>query len=248
MFFEKRVRQTAAIALVVLLATASLRAETFESLRESFESAAKERGGQEKAVAQFAPRMIEFAETSSGKAEALPALIWLLQNARSIQHESGSNLAAWAVERLTRDHAGRPELREALPALRYVGFSVTPDALAALYERIVRENSDKAVKAAATFNLAQTLLVGGVAKPDAVDKTGQPYSHRRRAITLFRQLVREYPGTEEARNAEAALKGIMKIDIGNEAPDIVGPDADGKEIKLSQFLGQVVVLHFWGYW
>ena len=32
------------------------------------------------------------------------------------------------------------------------------------------------------------------------------------------------------------------------APDLVGKDVDGKEIRLSQFASQVVVLDFWGFW
>ena len=36
--------------------------------------------------------------------------------------------------------------------------------------------------------------------------------------------------------------------IGMRAPEITGTDADGKEIKLSQFRGNVVVIDFWGFW
>ncbi len=32
------------------------------------------------------------------------------------------------------------------------------------------------------------------------------------------------------------------------APDFTGQDADGNDIKLSQFRGNVVVIDFWGYW
>jgi cytochrome oxidase Cu insertion factor (SCO1/SenC/PrrC family) len=36
--------------------------------------------------------------------------------------------------------------------------------------------------------------------------------------------------------------------IGKVAPDIVGEDIDGKEFKLSEYRGKVVVLDFWGNW
>ena len=35
---------------------------------------------------------------------------------------------------------------------------------------------------------------------------------------------------------------------GEKAPDISGEDVDGKEFKLSDYRGKVVVLDFWGFW
>jgi cytochrome oxidase Cu insertion factor (SCO1/SenC/PrrC family) len=32
------------------------------------------------------------------------------------------------------------------------------------------------------------------------------------------------------------------------APEIAGEDVDGKEFKLSDYRGKVVVLSFWGFW
>ena len=36
--------------------------------------------------------------------------------------------------------------------------------------------------------------------------------------------------------------------IGQTAPDIDGADVDGRRLRLSDYRGQVVVLHFWGHW
>ena len=36
--------------------------------------------------------------------------------------------------------------------------------------------------------------------------------------------------------------------VGERAPEIVGVDVDGNKMKLSDYLGQVVVLDFWGDW
>ena len=38
------------------------------------------------------------------------------------------------------------------------------------------------------------------------------------------------------------------IEVGNTAPDFDGNTTDGGQIKLSDYLGQVVVLDFWGSW
>lgn len=36
--------------------------------------------------------------------------------------------------------------------------------------------------------------------------------------------------------------------VGEQAPEIIGEDVDGKEFKLSDYRGKVVVLDFWGFW
>jgi peroxiredoxin len=36
--------------------------------------------------------------------------------------------------------------------------------------------------------------------------------------------------------------------IGNMCPEIVGTDADGKTIRLSEYRGKVVLISFWGTW
>jgi len=36
--------------------------------------------------------------------------------------------------------------------------------------------------------------------------------------------------------------------VDEPAPDIAGVDIDGKEFKLTDYRGKVVVLDFWGFW
>ena len=48
--------------------------------------------------------------------------------------------------------------------------------------------------------------------------------------------------------AAGALFEMEHLQIGCKAPDIEGEDADGNKIRLSQFVGQVVVVDFWGFW
>ena len=50
--------------------------------------------------------------------------------------------------------------------------------------------------------------------------------------------------------ADALLNAYAEeeLAIGQPAPEILGVTADGEEIRLSQFLGRVVVIDFWGDW
>jgi len=44
------------------------------------------------------------------------------------------------------------------------------------------------------------------------------------------------------------IRVAEKLSIGCTAPDIVGTDHEGKEFKLSDYRGKVVLLDFWGIW
>ena len=48
--------------------------------------------------------------------------------------------------------------------------------------------------------------------------------------------------------AEGQLFELHRLQIGMVAPDIVGPDLDGVEFKLSEYRGKVVFIDFWGDW
>src|SRR5262249_11178134 len=50
------------------------------------------------------------------------------------------------------------------------------------------------------------------------------------------------PATKEAAAA------INKLVVGAVSPDITAKDTDGKEFKLSEYRGKVVLLDFWGHW
>ena len=56
-------------------------------------------------------------------------------------------------------------------------------------------------------------------------------------------------GRREVVKAMVAEREATKnLAIGKVAPEIVGKDVDGKEMKLSDYRGKVVVLDFWGDW
>ena len=50
------------------------------------------------------------------------------------------------------------------------------------------------------------------------------------------------------KNIKRDLFIAENLSVGCTAPDIVGTDHEGKEFKLSDFKGKVVLLDFWGFW
>lgn len=58
----------------------------------------------------------------------------------------------------------------------------------------------------------------------------------------------EVRGRKVAAVMKATLEAKEKLAIGKQAPEIIGKDVDGNEMKLSDYKGKVVVLDFWGDW
>ena len=56
------------------------------------------------------------------------------------------------------------------------------------------------------------------------------------------KIVNPWGGPTTARRAETSSI------VGQPAPDIDGADVDGNRLRLSDYRGQIVVLHFWGHW
>jgi thiol-disulfide isomerase/thioredoxin len=56
-------------------------------------------------------------------------------------------------------------------------------------------------------------------------------------------------GREETIASVARMKrNDLRIDVGTNAPEILGRDIDNQPMKLSEFRGKVVLLCFWGSW
>lgn len=53
---------------------------------------------------------------------------------------------------------------------------------------------------------------------------------------------------EQADKVEGLMVRYLDLDVGSVAPEIVGTDLEGREMRLSDFRGKVVVLDFWGDW
>ena len=51
-----------------------------------------------------------------------------------------------------------------------------------------------------------------------------------------------------AELAKRELFDLVHLQVGKQAPDIVGKDLDGVEFRLSDYRGKVVLLDFWGHW
>ncbi|MCA9213533.1 MAG: hypothetical protein KDB27_10735 [Planctomycetales bacterium] len=83
--------------------------------------------------------------------------------------------------------------------------------------------------------------------------TLNPVTDEQRIVQMLQSVVEfqgnvTYNTVDFKKLADGKLFSILRLKIGEEVPDIVGPDQNGTEFKLSGYRGNVIMLDFWGDW
>ena len=254
--------RTAILAILLPLCSVSVvRADHSELDRLKEEYAEKESAFHEKmskaeeydakshpAIA-YTPKFKAFAEDHAGAPEAVPALIWILEKGMSGSDDlqEAEKIRRWAVDRVAADFAASPYIEDALAALQYLPQLIGAESLISLYEKVLRKNASRPIRARAMFNLAFTHYSFSPGSGGGAGKANTA-ARKKKGVAGFRRVIKEFPDDSIAEKSKGFIFEIEHLQIGMKAPDIVGTDAYGKEIRLSQYLGQVVVLDFWGFW
>jgi len=145
-----------------------------------------------------------------------------------------------AVRRLVEKYPDHPALEQIIPMIAEMegGDAILKDILA--------KSPKPKLKAAATLGLGKALAekvdtLGD--KPAEAEKTAaEAEKYLAEAVDLYKD------SAEQKKEAEGELKAIRTLRVGKEAPDIKAGDLDGKDFKLSDYRGKVVLLDFWGNW
>jgi hypothetical protein len=128
-----------------------------------------------------------------------------------------------------------------------LGLRPTPDSVVTLKKLLEGTNTKPKVKAAAALALGQVAAA-------KLDSLGDNLAAADKAVAeaeKYMVLAIEHYGKDnpdQAKAVEQELKALKTLRIGKEVPEITGPDLDGKEFKLSDYRGKVVLLDFWGHW
>lgn len=235
------------ISFALAVGGANATAQTFEEVLKRHDEAAaawmeKHRPEVDDAPSyptrDFIPEMRKVAERSAGTPDAIAPLVWLVENAGTLtsnrQGDPGPVLR-WALDALVKDHLNAPALRAAFPRLRYAALLTDPTPLVDFYTRVIDRATDPEFKASAQLGLGYSLLAESLCHG--------PLDNPRALRTLH-----DIPaGTRAAKAAEPLLYDLEHLQVGMPAPEIAGVDPDGREIKLSQYRGRVVVLDLWGF-
>src|SRR5262249_26063739 len=145
---------------------------------------------------------------------------------------------AKVIDLLIRNHLKNPKIASLCEAYSFGA----PGADKPLLEKVLTDNPDKRARGLACFALA-------VLATDAED----PSKTAADAERLFERCVKEFADVKQGTgklgdSAKAYLFEIRNLAVGKSAPDVETKDIDGKKVKLSDYKGQVVVLHLWAEW
>ena len=166
---------------------------------------------------------------------------------------AAGELLAWVATSAAFSPEGPKAARELIekfpthPAVeRVLGAATRMDGGEALLRQVLEKDPPAKLKAAANLALGRVLAekVDGLGdKPAEADKAA---AEAEKYLAAAAELYKDDAARKKA--AEAELNVLRNIRVGKEAPEIKGPDLDGKEFKLSDYRGKVVLLDFWGHW
>ena len=114
---------------------------------------------------------------------------------------------------------------------------------------VIEKNTHREEKAAALYALGAIHFKNFDASADRV--SGE--ASKNKALECFQQLNTDYAevtiqGFKLADFAAKMLFEMTNLQVGCEAPEIEGKDAEGVSFKLSDYRGKHVIVIFWGGW
>jgi hypothetical protein len=176
------------------------------------------------------------AEKDAADAQAGDLLAWVATNGYHMP------IGVKATARLVEKY---PDHRAIEQVCNMLGSYGPPNAADTL-KQIVEKSTNPKVKAAATLAIAKSLA-------KKTDSLGNNPAEAEKVVAEAEKYFNQAAelGKDNAalqKDIERELKILKHLRVGKEAPEIKGPDLDGKEFKLSDYRGKVVLLDFWGDW
>lgn len=191
---------------------------------------------------KFAAKFYALADKHRKTSVALGALSCICELGARDDSEACGEWLRRATDRLVEDHLSEPNLPRLVAAVAQAPHKCVADFLA----KVVDNASDPFAKGLACFMLGCRLV-----------ENESPGEDRERALALFDRVQREFADVPidlpQGRTTLGALAGdqayiVKNLSVGSQAPEITGSDSAGKEFKLSDYRGKVVLLDFWANW
>ena len=256
-------RATTSIIIIIIMlfvpqaavAEATPAVKQYKALLDEFE--------QEGGARTFAKRFLNLAEEHQKDPAAVDALLWVVKNVRG-RHETTR-----ALDLLTKRHVNSEKVG---PACANIARSRSVAAEKMLHA-VLEQNPNRAARVQACFYLA--LLLDSEAsvvdqlkqQPELTPRVFQYYGKEygkhlssldsvqlaKQREEVYERMLKsfaevEVQGSTMGKIAEQTLFAIRHLAVGRHAPEINGEDIFGREFKLSDYRGKVVMLTFWGHW
>jgi len=210
-----------------------------EALQAEYDDS--EMGYQER-ISEYLMPYLGIANEFWGTEAALKADLWVLQALQTAEVDEGVDVpsAEEIVDNIFEEYERSPHMYH-LADYRYL---LSTEEREQYFSRLIENSPHARVRASATYVLADAGSRG--------DASGELKVRR---VELLETLIHDY--ADEAWNettygaiamAERHPHDPADLEVGDPAPEINGQNHDGAEMKLSDYLGKVVVLDFWGDW
>ncbi len=199
-------------------------------------------------VEEFKPRFETFAARYWGTEAALDAGLWLLGNLGMEEDKEAREAALVAMTDEIFKRYSRSPYMEKFASMQ----GLYPEDLREKYFGGLQENSPHAgVRAAVIWAAARNADIDIIYGDEDLDRDALE-DLKKKNLELLVAGYADIPlrNSTYGAAAEAMLNAHSMEDlaIGKPAPEIIGANVDGEEMRLSDFLGKVVVLDFWGDW
>jgi thiol-disulfide isomerase/thioredoxin len=166
-----------------------------------------------------------------------------------------STLWEKAVGVLEKEYVKVPGVKRLLPLLASVVAISADEASEKFVRAVLEKNPDRVTQARAAQALAN-------AYERAVTLADQLKDDKEMRLGFEREYGKEaaekvITKAEKTRQSQKDLARLLKeryadivpdLSVGGKAPEVIGRDLDGKEVKLSDLKGKVVVLDIWATW
>ncbi len=186
----------------------------------------------------YATKMMQLVQANLDKPDVVKAVSWLVTGAANFPEGQE------ALKMLGSVFADRKGIAEAVKQLEYHGLPAEQ-----ILKAVIEKNTNREEKAAALYALGAIHFKNFDATADRV--SGE--ASKGRALECFQQLNADYSdvtiqGFKLSDFTAKMLFEMTNLQVGCEAPEIEGKDADGISFKLSDYRGKHVIVIFWGGW
>jgi S1-C subfamily serine protease/peroxiredoxin len=207
--------------------------------KEGDESKQKTLYASQNPVAVHAPKLLELAAADPKSETAFQALYLVCLMARNAPPEVSLPFLKQATEALARDQIDRENLSD----VALVVVRLPDEAMRTFLRNVFDHSPHRKVQGIAGYCLAEALLAEAERQP----------ALEAEALSLFERITADFANVvvgdrSLGERVEPQLFERRALKAGSPAPEIEGPDVDGRTFKLSDHRGQVVLLEFWADW
>ncbi|HRH94933.1 MAG TPA: TlpA disulfide reductase family protein [Prosthecobacter sp.] len=186
----------------------------------------------------YATKMMALVQSNLDQPDVVKGVNWLVMGAASFSEGQE------ALKMLGSTFADRKGIAEAVKQLEYHGLPAEP-----VLKAVIEKNTNREERAAALYALGAVHFKNFDASADRVSAAAS----KDKALECFQQLSSDFAdvtiqGFKLSDFAAKMLFEMTNLQVGCEAPEIEGKDADGVDFKLSDYRGKYVIVIFWGGW